>query len=447
MERDWNKLPKRILLAGFFIEEAKRNFFFGPARLLRKRGVTVSVLEHGRGVDHDLPAVYAPSHLFRQPTPKARSWRPLLLALGFALRHPRTCFNCICIDFLVIGKEKRYAGNVWRQWVAILRGLMSAVWQIANDINPDKGDLAICFGSNHPWQRLFRIVCARRGVKLIFAEYGALHGFLHFSETSVSYGMFPIRFRERFLSLALSDRDIFLARRYIKFNRENDYEIREQVEDVALLGVLEKRPEKKLFLPAIGLLGGGFHPPSSEESKRVSPHFRTNEEVAATVVSIAERKGWLVVYKSHPNSPPTKQALLDSPSLVECGECHVPSIVDRCDAVVCLGTKVSQTALIRGKPVVMLGNYSLSGMGVCYDYQSGQSLEELIELALERGLTEEQRERYVRYVARELRYLLFAFKTIPGEENWKNREEAFERLLMFYASRIDVFPFEKDARA
>jgi hypothetical protein len=162
MLRNREKLPNRILLAGFFVNEAKRRFFFEPARLLQGRGVKVQVLEHGRDVDHDLPTVYAPAHIFRQPARSAGAWKRWLRAFGFAMVHPRTCFDCVSIDFLVIGQEKQYAGKKWKQWIAILNGLVNTLWQISNGIGVVPGDLVISFGSNYPWQRLLQKLCSKR---------------------------------------------------------------------------------------------------------------------------------------------------------------------------------------------------------------------------------------------------------------------------------------------
>jgi len=164
----------------------------------------------------------------------------------------------------------------------------------------------------------------------------------------------------------------------------------------------------------------------------VSPIFRTNKHLLATVLKLSKRHGWTVVYKPHPNEVGGGKRIAADETLVISEECSIPELVKACDSVVCLGTKVSQTALAMGKPVVLVGSYSLLGMGCCYDVQKKGDFEHQMKKALEIGLTDSQRKAYIEYVARELKYCLFQYKSFTEDRYGRSREVLAELLKSYF---------------
>ncbi len=329
--------------------------------------------------------------------------------------NPRVSFESMILDFFVARRMGGFEYGFWKAAKLVLRGFgtVSAKLLYGRSLGLEVGigDAILLFGSNHPAQRLIKAYCEERGVKLVMVEHGSLTGTIHFSPESVTHGLYPMRFPRRFRSSRISEQDYLLAKRFLDEVAKGEVDQKPQSVDQPLLQRLRANRGKIVFLPGLGNVGGGLYPRLSSVSKQVSPIFRTNWHLLETVLKVSKRHGWTVVYKPHPNEVGGEGKISRDETLVMSEECSIPELVKACDCIVCLGTKVSQTALAMGKPVVLVGSYSLLGMGCCYDVREKGDLECQMKKALEIGFTDRQRKVYIEYVAREFKYCLFQYKT------------------------------------
>ena len=109
---------------------------------------------------------------------------------------------------------------------------------------------------------------------------------------------------------------------------------------------------------------------------------------------------WNLLYKSCSNvgcDPEKYEKGLPS-NVINVSEYDIEMFIDMCDVFVVLNNEFSYIALIRKKPVVLLGESSISGQGCCYEAYSTMETEDVIKDAIEQGMTDSQYSQFLRYI-------------------------------------------------
>lgn len=405
---------KRLFLVGFWGELERKSYFDRLISNDRWAGWEAVYLDHtyrpgSRSRPDFFPAFYYQHDDYIRD--KKWIWKS---GLRMFLVCPFASIVSILLDYSVARHRAESSLRRWEVARLTLRGYATLAAKLmygrSLGVELSPGDSVVLFGSNHPSQRLLKAYCDYRKIRHVFIEHGSLSGTLHLNPENTAYGLFAMRRKREFLAKRISEEDTEKAESFLDLIRNGDHDQKPQSVDVPLLKKLSSCRSKVLFLPGLGIVGGGFSPRISKSSREVSRHFRSNEHLLSEVLRIARRNDWTVVYKPHPNSLGTEIAEPEDGSLFVTSECSIPDLLKVCDGVVCLGTKVTQTALTLGKPVLLAGAYTLSGMGCCYEVNEKEELEGQLKSALEQGMTESQRSAYLEYAARELRYCLYQYK-------------------------------------
>lgn len=255
------------------------------------------------------------------------------------------------------------------------------------------------------FNKIAEYVAREKGICVIFAESGVIPGTLAFStwgdlgesRPSIEYG--------NFMKLLITENDKKLACDIIVYLQESKFNrnIQPRTENRYLL--CRKRPV--IFLAGQNDSECGLQP-YDEKAKKYSPVFDSSEASLLFLAELALRNDWNIIYKPHPivaRRMLEKKTVPDNVIYITEGD--INDIVDLCDVCVTILSTTAYVALIREKPVVMLGKIQLNGQGCSYEAFEKDKIEEKIVDALKYGYTKEQKYAFVEHVARMCKYYLY----------------------------------------
>lgn len=150
-----------------------------------------------------------------------------------------------------------------------------------------------------------------------------------------------------------------------------------------------------------------FTPYDEEVQTYYSPIFKTSREAGVHISKICEKNGWNYIFKSHPMyiHDGIEQELQGNAIHIKQG--NINTLIDNVDVVVTIQSSVSYTALIRNKPVVMLGYNQLKEKGCCYEAYTLDNIELMMKKALESKVTDEMEKNFILHIAQIKKYYLY----------------------------------------
>lgn len=267
----------------------------------------------------------------------------------------------------------------------------------------------ICLGSVTPQHRILREIYRERGIRIIFTHPGVLPGTLAFEEGG-EVGESPVTLHaDRFRSLPVTSEENRLAADVWHYLRESGLNRKIQPKN-GLPEDSERRIDKSK--PIVLFMGQNdvesYMVPYTEETKKYwSPIFESSTDAAIYLANLCGKNGWNFIYKPHPmySQPEQVERLPANTIFIEFG--NINDIIDRCDVAVTILSSANYVALIRKKPVVMLGYNQIKGAGCCYEAYEEDRIEAAIKEALEKGFTEEQQKNFQTHIARLVKYYLY----------------------------------------
>ena len=105
--------------------------------------------------------------------------------------------------------------------------------------------------------------------------------------------------------------------------------------------------------------------------------------------------------------------------------CNINDLVDYADLTITILSSTGYIALIREKPLIMLGYTSLRGKGCCYEAFNFESLEAVIKNALENKMTDEMKINFIKHIAQMNKYFLYD-DNLPRKIRYGKRPEEFK---------------------
>ncbi|MCR5622746.1 MAG: hypothetical protein K6G18_12975 [Treponema sp.] len=267
----------------------------------------------------------------------------------------------------------------------------------------------ICIGSVSSEHRILRRMCAERGINVVFTHPGVLPGTLAFDVSGEVGESLPALRNDKFNRLPISPQDMELASDIWNWLYKSG--LNRKVQPAGGIPVdAEARIVKGR--PTVLFMGQNdsysYMVPYTEETRKYwSPVFKSSEEAASFLAGICEKNGWNFIYKPHPMySHPEQAARLPANTIfIEFG--NINDIIDCCDVAITIVSTANYIALIRKKPVVMLGYNQIRGKGCCYEAYEENRIEAAVKEALEKGFTEEQQRNFQTHIAQLVKYYLY----------------------------------------
>lgn len=172
-----------------------------------------------------------------------------------------------------------------------------------------------------------------------------------------------------------------------------------------------------------------FTPYDEEVQTHYSPVFKTSREAGMYISEICEKNNWNYIFKSHPMYVHDGIELELQGDAIHIKQGNINTLIDNVDVIVTIQSSVSYTALIRNKPVVMLGYNQLKEKGCCYEAYVLDDIEVMMKKALENQFTDEMKKNFILHIAQLKKYYLYddlSQKSVPrGKILFESVQEIF----------------------
>ena len=260
-----------------------------------------------------------------------------------------------------------------------------------------------------PEGRIISSIAREYDIPILFIETGVLPFTLFFESGGQFGASWVARETEKFMALDVSAQEQKNAELLIRHWMEtgaNRYLQRKSDKLSAIIQKLELG-KKTIFFAGEGFEGGNY-PHDKHAQEYHTPMFGASYEALPLLAKLAKSNGWNLIYKPHPIIYRWRSEPSDIPSnVLFVDEGDINTVIDSADLVIGLTTSVTYSALIRGKPVLMLGYNQLKGKGCAYEAFSESEIEPAIKEALKYGHTDKQRLSFIKHVAQLNKYYLF----------------------------------------
>jgi len=280
-----------------------------------------------------------------------------------------------------------------------------------------KPKFVLLWNQFHAFSMIAEGICKERGVKIVYMEFGALPG-TYVIESSGQMGeSWPTVYYDEFKKLPVTEKDVEAAYGVWDYMRESKLNRRRQPEvdrkDDVLKRLVPGRPT--IFFAGQNDYESGLCPYTHRTKVFHSPIFKSTEEAIKYLADLGERKKWNIIYKKHPT-----MALFEKPSpppenVIEVDNVDINDIIDISDVTVTILSQAGYIALIRDKPVVMLGYTQLRGKECAYEAYEEGLIEKTISKAIKNGFTDKQKKAFATHIAQLNKYYLLESSASPKE--------------------------------
>lgn len=255
------------------------------------------------------------------------------------------------------------------------------------------------------FNKIAEYVAREKGICVVYAESGVIPGTIGLSTWGDLGESRPSVEPEYFLNLPITVEEIEAAMNIVAYIRDSRFNrnIQPQIKNKFML--YRKRPV--IFLAGQNDSECGLQP-YDNLAKNYSQMFDSSESALAYIAEVALKNNWNILYKPHPI---VARRMLEKKAVpgnvIYITEGDINDFIDCCDVCITILSTTAYVALIRGKPVVMLGKIQISGQGCVYEAFEKDKIEQVIRKALEYRYTKEQNQAFVEHVARMCKYCLY----------------------------------------
>jgi hypothetical protein len=258
---------------------------------------------------------------------------------------------------------------------------------------------------------VFTTAARRAGIPVLTAESGEIPGTLKIDSSGFFGAGTVAQHKVEFRALPVTDGEFAAATSLVNRLRDTRLNRHWQAPLSAdmrqrLAGLANGRPV--VFFAGDFDLATGPARWNRRGHSEVSPGFDSTPDALKHLAATADRLGWNLVFKPHPLDRSFDYSILDLPAnvlVVPGGDIH--ELIAASDVVVAITSTLSYSALIQGRPCVMLGYNTLTGQGVAGEAVFPGDVEAVVGDALARGFDSDMREAFVRHVAQLNKYYLF----------------------------------------
>ena len=249
-------------------------------------------------------------------------------------------------------------------------------------------------------------VCKKYGVPIVYSHEGILPGTMAIDTFGEMGKSIPAIYDTKFMQLGVDGDDIKKAYQVWDYLYNSKYNRKKQPKTKADL-LVKKNGRPTVFFAGQNDPLSHMIPYSEETAKYHSPIFKSTSEAAIFLGELCEKNNWNYIFKPHPNfiEKDMKDLLPANTTYVEFAD--INDIIDASDVVVTILSQTNYIAMIRSKPVVMLGYTQTKGKGCTYEVSKKDEIEQTIATAIEAGFTGEMKTAFAKHIAQVNRYYLY----------------------------------------
>ncbi|SKB66033.1 Capsule polysaccharide biosynthesis protein [Lachnospiraceae bacterium] len=266
-------------------------------------------------------------------------------------------------------------------------------------------------------------------IPLLFSHAGFLYGTFIFDEDGDSSEGVTNIDSDAFMKLPITEKNLYDAREVISTIRENGLSRKIQPVneiDSFLRNKLKRDRPTVLFAAQID---SEFKPYTDFIKNTYSPIFESSIDAGKRISQICYQNDWNFIYKPHPFSINNEVEKDLAPNSIYLAQGNINTLIDVADVVVTIQSSTDYVALIRNKPVVLLGYDQMKRKGITYEVDKYEDIENGMINAIKYGFTDKQKANFERFIAICLKYYLYNSqdgKCKFGKEPPKTPEGFFE---------------------
>ena len=259
---------------------------------------------------------------------------------------------------------------------------------------------------------LLEHIARNMDIEISYMEYGLLPGTISVDRVGQMGESWPAINVEEFNSMYISEEDIQHAKAVwhcLYLNKAN----RKIQPKADIWDILKNKIQ---FGKPIVLYAGqndyasGIQPVTKKTKKFHSPIFKSSNEAAIFLARICQKNKWNFIYKPHPmvkKQSETELAKYGMKNIIFVSEADINEIIDLSDVVVTILSTSAYVALVRKRPVVMLGYTQLKDKDCTYQAFAKDEIEHTLRRSIENGFDIRQRQAFLRHIALLNKYYLY----------------------------------------
>lgn len=264
-------------------------------------------------------------------------------------------------------------------------------------------------GSDRGINKLIRDMCRKYEVPTLFTHQGVVPGTIMMGPGGDIGDSVPSVYHKQFLQLPVDEQWINDAKNVWCYLKESRANRKAQPHNDVIKEIKDRICQSRPIVLCLGQndLDSTLIPYTEESRKYQSPIFKSSIESLLYISDICNKNNWNLVYKPHPMYATFEdyKSLPNNVILVQFGD--INDLIDLANVVVTIRSSSNYIALIRYKPVLMLGYSQTRGQKCTYEAFDKRDVEPQLKKAIEEGFTKEQQRAFVEHLARLLRYYLY----------------------------------------
>lgn len=278
---------------------------------------------------------------------------------------------------------------------------------ILDIVNPE---MVLIWNEFYPLHHMLGNICKERNVKVVYYEGGVLPGTYAIESDGQMGESFPAREYKKFKNYDISKEEIHIASRvwdylyeskintrYASASKQHKYDVIKQL----------KSGRPTIFYAGQNDFESGIYPYTKNTEQYHSPSFKSSYDAMLFLAELSRKNDWNFIYKRHPMMRPFEDTKYYPENVISNDFIDIQDAIDISDLTITILSQSSYVALIRCKPVLMLGYNQLRGKGCTYEAYNLNDIEKTINEALESGFTAEQKMEFIKHIAQLNKYYLF----------------------------------------
>ncbi|MFV0364644.1 MAG: hypothetical protein ACK5LL_16365 [Suipraeoptans sp.] len=280
-------------------------------------------------------------------------------------------------------------------------------------INPKQ---VVLWNAFYPFHHIFKNICKEMNIPVSYIEFGCIPGTICIENEGQQGESITARHYIRERVKRTSSNEKAEAINIIEFLRKSGLNRNKQPKADFDFQIMKYYKPGRKSIVYMGQYDyeSGMYPNTTAAKKYHSPIFISTLEGLKYIQILAIKNNWNLIYKAHPimtklykrrehvNKVSVEDVEIDSVEHV-----NINSLIDSMDMVITILSQSAYIALIRAKPVLMLGYSQLRGKGCVYQAKVKKHIERKIKTALHKGYTAQQRNNFYCHVAQLLKNNLY----------------------------------------
>jgi Capsule polysaccharide export protein len=269
-----------------------------------------------------------------------------------------------------------------------------------------KPSQVILWNAFYGFHMIVRSVCLEEGIPIKYMEFGNIPGTIIVEELGQMGESWPARYPQEFMEIPVSGKEYEDAELLVQELQKSRLNRNEQPRNNVLSAIKSKLKKGRpiVFFAGQNDNASGMQPYTENTWKFHSPIFKSSDEAAVFLAEVCERNEWNYIYKPHPMMTGTCDNAIIPASTIFVEDADIHDLIDLSDVVVTILSTVSYSALIRKKPVVMLGYTQLKGKGCTFEAFEKEYIEKEISAGLVNNTDEHMYQSFIKHVAQLNRY-------------------------------------------